>query len=56
MPDFETIILTLGSLLAGFVNAIAGGGGLVTLPVMLSVFPQAEPAVLFGTNLSLIHI
>jgi uncharacterized integral membrane protein (TIGR00697 family) len=50
MPDFETIILTLGSLLAGFVNAIAGGGGLVTLPVMLSVFPQAEPAVLFGTN------
>ena len=31
MPDFETVVLTLGSLLAGFVNAIAGGGGLVTL-------------------------
>ena len=50
MPDFETVALTLGSLLAGFVNAIAGGGGLVTLPVLLGVFPQAEPAVLFGTN------
>lgn len=50
MPDFETVALTLGSLLAGFVNAIAGGGGLVTLPVMLGVFPHAEPAVLFGTN------
>lgn len=50
MPDFETVALTLGSLLAGFVNAIAGGGGLVTLPVLLGVFPRAEPAVLFGTN------
>lgn len=50
VPEFEIIALTLGSLLAGFVNAIAGGGGLVTLPVLLSVFPQAEPAVLFGTN------
>ena len=50
MLDFETVALTLGSLLAGFVNAIAGGGGLVTLPVLLGVFPQAEPAVLFGTN------
>lgn len=50
MPDFDTVVLTLGSLLAGFVNAIAGGGGLVTLPVLLGVFPQAEPAVLFGTN------
>lgn len=50
MPDFETVALTLGSLLAGFVNSIAGGGGLVTLPVLLGVFPRAEPAVLFGTN------
>jgi hypothetical protein len=50
VPEFETVALTLGSLLAGFVNAIAGGGGLVTLPVLLGVFPQAEPAVLFGTN------
>lgn len=50
MPQFDTIALTLGSLLAGFVNAIAGGGGLVTLPVLLGVFPTAEPAVLFGTN------
>lgn len=50
MPDFETVALTLGSLLAGFVNAIAGGGGLVTLPVLLGVFPRAEPAALFGIN------
>ena len=50
MPDFETVALTLGSALAGFVNAIAGGGGLVTLPVLLGAFPQADPAVLFGTN------
>jgi uncharacterized membrane protein YfcA len=50
MLHLDTMALTLGSLLAGFVNAIAGGGGLVTLPVLLGVFPKAEPAVLFGTN------
>jgi len=50
MPVSDTVVLAFGSLLAGFVNAIAGGGGLVTLPVMLGVFPHAEPAALFGTN------
>ena len=50
MLDFETVALTLGSLLAGFVNAIAGGGGLIAVPVLFRVFPTAPPATLFGTS------
>ena len=33
-------------------NAIAGGGGLVSLPVMLSVFPDAPLPSIFGTTKS----
>ena len=46
----ELIIVTLASLLAGFVDAIVGGGGLILLPALFSVFPAAPPATLFGTN------
>ena len=31
------LVLALGGLLAGFVDAIAGGGGLVSVPILLSV-------------------
>ena len=46
----ELIIVTLASLLAGFVDAIVGGGGLILLPALFTVFPAAPPATLFGTN------
>jgi uncharacterized membrane protein YfcA len=46
----ELAVLALSSLAAGFVNSIAGGGGLVQLPVLLWLFPAAPPAMLFGTN------
>ena len=46
----DLLIVTLASLLAGFVDAIVGGGGLVLVPALFSVFPQAPPATLFGTN------
>lgn len=46
----ETLIVALASLLAGFVDAVVGGGGLVLVPALFSVFPQAAPATLFGTN------
>jgi len=47
-PDI--ILVLLGSFCGGFLNAIAGGGGLVSLPVMVSVFPAAPLANLFGTT------
>jgi len=41
-------LLFLTGLVAGFVDSIAGGGGLITLPVMLSI--GLEPRHALGTN------
>ena len=46
----ELLIVTLASLLAGFVDSIVGGGGLILIPALFTTFPQAHPATLFGTN------
>jgi uncharacterized membrane protein YfcA len=46
----ELLIVTLASLLAGFVDAIVGGGGLILVPALFAVFPAAQPATLFGVN------
>ena len=44
------VAVTLASFVAGFVNAIAGGGGLVSVPALFGVFPHAPASELFGTN------
>ncbi|MEY4417430.1 MAG: hypothetical protein RIQ53_4723, partial [Pseudomonadota bacterium] len=41
-------VSAVASLLAGLVDAIVGGGGLVLLPALFATFPQAPPATLFG--------
>lgn len=46
----ELIIVTLASLMGGFIDSIVGGGGLVLVPVLFATFPNAPPATLFGTN------
>ena len=48
----EWILLSLASALAGFVDAIVGGGGLILIPAMFAAFPTTAPATLFGTNKS----
>ena len=48
----ELLIVSLASLLAGLVDAIVGGGGLILLPALFATFPTAPPATLFGTNKS----
>jgi uncharacterized membrane protein YfcA len=46
-----TLALLIGSaVLAGFVDAVAGGGGLIQLPALLAFCPGMAPAVMFGTN------
>lgn len=45
-------MVSLASLLAGLVDSIVGGGGLVLLPALFATFPNAAPATLFGTNKS----
>lgn len=48
----ELLIVSLASLLAGLIDAIVGGGGLILLPALFATFPNAAPATLFGTNKS----
>jgi uncharacterized protein len=47
-----TVLLWLGvfALCAGFVDAVVGGGGLIQVPALFSLVPQASTASLFGTN------
>ena len=35
---------------AGLVDAVAGGGGLIQVPVLFAVYPEAPPATLLSTN------
>jgi uncharacterized membrane protein YfcA len=46
----DLVIVCFASLLAGLVDSIVGGGGLILTPVLFSVYPGAAPATLFGTN------
>lgn len=48
----ELLLVSLASLLAGFVDAIVGGGGLILVPALFATFPTAHPATLFGVNKS----
>ena len=48
----ELFFTTFASALAGFVDSIVGGGGLILLPALFSAYPSAAPATLFGTNKS----
>jgi len=46
----ELLLVAAAAGLAGFVDAIVGGGGLVLVPALFAVYPQAAPATLLGTN------
>lgn len=43
-------LLLPAAFLAGCVDAVVGGGGLIQIPSLFAVFPGAAPATLFGTN------
>ena len=44
------IFLLAASFFAGFVDSIAGGGGLIQLPALLIGLPKSETAEVLGTN------
>ena len=46
----EWLLLLSGAFLAGLIDAVVGGGGLVQLPLLLAVFPGVSIPMLFGTN------
>jgi uncharacterized membrane protein YfcA len=52
IPAMELLLVSLASMLAGFVDAIVGGGGLILVPALFAVFPTTHPATLFGINKS----
>ena len=49
LPDLWPV-LAVASFFAGTVDAVGGGGGLIQVPALLSLFPGASIPVLFGTN------
>ncbi len=50
-PDLTVLLLlALAALLAGFVDAVVGGGGLVLLPALLLGLPGATPVQVLATN------
>jgi uncharacterized membrane protein YfcA len=44
------IFLVAAAFFAGFVDSIAGGGGLIQLPALLIGFPKTETVTVLGTN------
>lgn len=44
------LFLLAASFLAGFVDSIAGGGGLIQLPALLIGLPKTETVTVLGTN------
>jgi uncharacterized protein len=48
--SWEIVILCTAALAAGFIDAIAGGGGLVQTPATLITLPQYDVATLLGTT------
>ena len=53
LSDYSLITivsLTVFCLIAGFLDAVVGGGGLITVPTLLINFPNTALPTLFGTN------
>ncbi|BAO31402.1 TSUP family transporter [Sulfuritalea hydrogenivorans] len=50
MTEVDLIMLLAAALFAGFVDAVAGGGGLIQVPALLVALPAESPATVFGTN------
>lgn len=48
MTDY--LILGAAALLAGAIDAIVGGGGLIQTPALFSLLPNVAPATLLGTS------
>jgi uncharacterized membrane protein YfcA len=46
----DYFILCVAALLAGFIDAVVGGGGLVQTPALFAVLPGVNPATLLGTS------
>ncbi|MDO9422097.1 MAG: TSUP family transporter [Herminiimonas sp.] len=48
MTDY--VILAAAAFLAGMIDAVVGGGGLIQIPALFSALPNTAPATLLGTS------
>ncbi len=48
MTDY--VILAAAAFLAGMIDAVVGGGGLIQIPALFSAVPNTAPATLLGTS------
>lgn len=48
----DFLLVSLASFLAGLVDSIVGGGGLILVPALFAAYPGIAPATLLGTNKS----
>ena len=48
--DYQLILMCCAALLAGFVDSIVGGGGLVQVPALFILYPHFEIPRIIGTN------
>ncbi len=50
MSMLDTSIVLCAAFAAGCIDAIVGGGGLIQLPTLFGVYPNAVPSTLLSTN------
>ena len=48
--DLDLLFLVGAAFLAGLVDAVVGGGGLILIPALFVALPQTAPATILGTN------
>ena len=48
--DLDMLLLVGAAFLAGLVDAVVGGGGLVLIPALFMNLPEVAPATILGTN------
>ncbi len=48
--DYHLLLMCCAALLAGFVDSIVGGGGLVQVPALFILYPHFEIPRIIGTN------
>ncbi len=47
---FDTALVLIAAFAAGCIDAMVGGGGLIQLPALFALFPNAPPPILLGTS------